>query len=726
MPHLHKLKSNSDLLFLCTVTVLIFPIVIFSYPVILRVIFSFPIILFFPGYTLVSALYPRRESMKDMERLLLSFGLSLAIVPIICFILNYTWSVALYPTLISLTLFILAMSIVVWFRRRRLSEKEILTMGLFNVFTKNIRGIKWNYRTALWILLIILSAAISLFPVDISLNAAPIQSVSIFVSLPLFAALFIVWIAVLLFLLFSKKDGSRWEKLALVCIFAWVFRDFWVIITPYGYSHDSLGHLGMVRYLQEAGKMPPGQVSYWGFPGFHLFANSLVQASGLNLFQSAQFIVFYENIIFTALLYQMSSNFLKNSSLASSATMIVLMTVPLVQHFAFIPHTFAAILSLGFIALLTRDEHRVFGTMQDRLLAIILFLASAITVFWYPMFLFFILAGRYLIQLRTKERIIDLPIILFSLIIVISWQLYFAQSFFKLLANYLPSVMNNFLTGSMFSMTLQRTALISGEGAPLWAQVIQYFWIIAIAGLGTIVGFVRLTRIRRLSSLERMEVAGILGAVLFFIIVLVTSREGYYLSNYITLARIFSALLIVRFFLWAGERLKNRLKLNIHPQKIGIALLVIVLFVVSFPSFLVEGKDISGYIVYPEEITAGEFLESKFGDGTGLTIFTNTPETADISLFYLPNAVARNPAPYYLLDDKEALFQKMDSLVQNFKEKRPYRIFVFSEKTALSSKLVFGIEINDPHWQEIKKQLADFVGEENVWSNEYYSIYIHP
>jgi uncharacterized membrane protein len=46
-------------------------------------------VLFFPGYTLISALFPRKDSLSGVERLALSFGLSIAVVPLIGLILNY-------------------------------------------------------------------------------------------------------------------------------------------------------------------------------------------------------------------------------------------------------------------------------------------------------------------------------------------------------------------------------------------------------------------------------------------------------------------------------------------------------------------------------------------------------------------------------------------------------------------------------------------------------------
>jgi len=83
-------------------------------------------ILFLPGFMLMSALYPRKE-MDELEKAALSIGLSLAIVPLIGLVLNYTpWGIRLEPIMISLALFteILAATVVVRrFRYFQLDQK---------------------------------------------------------------------------------------------------------------------------------------------------------------------------------------------------------------------------------------------------------------------------------------------------------------------------------------------------------------------------------------------------------------------------------------------------------------------------------------------------------------------------------------------------------------------------------------------------------------------------
>ncbi|GAI18944.1 unnamed protein product, partial [marine sediment metagenome] len=91
----------------------------------LRIALGLPFLLFFPGYTLVAALFPKRESLEAIERVALSFGMSIAVVPLIGLILNYTpWGIRLEPVLYSVTSFIFITSIVAWLRRKGLPEQE--------------------------------------------------------------------------------------------------------------------------------------------------------------------------------------------------------------------------------------------------------------------------------------------------------------------------------------------------------------------------------------------------------------------------------------------------------------------------------------------------------------------------------------------------------------------------------------------------------------------------
>jgi len=112
----------------------------------LRVVFGLPFVLFIPGYAFIAALFPEagtgpvddtddgadgagqsptadddsgseREGIDGIERVALSLGTSIAIVPLIGLVLNFTpWGIRLVPIVVSVSGFTLAM---VWIAARR-------------------------------------------------------------------------------------------------------------------------------------------------------------------------------------------------------------------------------------------------------------------------------------------------------------------------------------------------------------------------------------------------------------------------------------------------------------------------------------------------------------------------------------------------------------------------------------------------------------------------------
>jgi hypothetical protein len=77
-------------------------------------------VLYLPGSMLIEALYPRKEDLESLERLALSIGLSLAVVPLIGLFLNYTpWGIRLTPIVASLAVFTETMAAIALTRKYR-------------------------------------------------------------------------------------------------------------------------------------------------------------------------------------------------------------------------------------------------------------------------------------------------------------------------------------------------------------------------------------------------------------------------------------------------------------------------------------------------------------------------------------------------------------------------------------------------------------------------------
>uniref|UniRef100_UPI0025805B18 DUF1616 domain-containing protein n=1 Tax=Candidatus Borrarchaeum sp. TaxID=2846742 RepID=UPI0025805B18 len=74
-------------------------------------------VLFLSGYALTSALFPTGEEIDGIEKIALSFGLSLAVAVFDGLALNFLWAIQLIPLLVTLSIFTLVMWIIYLFRK---------------------------------------------------------------------------------------------------------------------------------------------------------------------------------------------------------------------------------------------------------------------------------------------------------------------------------------------------------------------------------------------------------------------------------------------------------------------------------------------------------------------------------------------------------------------------------------------------------------------------------
>jgi len=108
---------------------------------VIRTILGILLILFIPGYSLIAALFPKKDDLDGIERFALSFGLSIAVTPLIGLALNYTsYGIRLTPILISLSAFTIIMVFIAYFRRIRVQDDEKFYVN-FGGFINSIKGV---------------------------------------------------------------------------------------------------------------------------------------------------------------------------------------------------------------------------------------------------------------------------------------------------------------------------------------------------------------------------------------------------------------------------------------------------------------------------------------------------------------------------------------------------------------------------------------------------------
>ncbi len=131
-----SIKLPSDVLFVLIWTILTFVFVItpFLSDTFLRTLLSIPMVLFIPGYALISALFPKNDALKSIERIALSFGLSIAVVPLLGLMLNFTFGIKLIPILLSLCLYTIVFIFIAAYRREKLTREERFYVPYYRVY----------------------------------------------------------------------------------------------------------------------------------------------------------------------------------------------------------------------------------------------------------------------------------------------------------------------------------------------------------------------------------------------------------------------------------------------------------------------------------------------------------------------------------------------------------------------------------------------------------------
>ncbi len=111
----------------------------------LRFVIGLPIVIFLPGYSLQSALFPKQTDLTKTERLAISFGMSIALFSLVVLVIDrLPWGITEWPIMISLAVCILICFVFTQAARRRLhvDERFIITVHFgWKTSLSEIRGL---------------------------------------------------------------------------------------------------------------------------------------------------------------------------------------------------------------------------------------------------------------------------------------------------------------------------------------------------------------------------------------------------------------------------------------------------------------------------------------------------------------------------------------------------------------------------------------------------------
>ena len=90
--------------------------------------------LYIPGAVLTEVIYPREDDLSPLERLALSLGLSLAVLPLIGLMVSYTpWGFRLWTLIPSLSIYSLGLAFIAAYRKYRVL-RVLVESGAYSKF----------------------------------------------------------------------------------------------------------------------------------------------------------------------------------------------------------------------------------------------------------------------------------------------------------------------------------------------------------------------------------------------------------------------------------------------------------------------------------------------------------------------------------------------------------------------------------------------------------------
>jgi uncharacterized membrane protein len=156
------MRKPSLLLVIDIITVLLVLATTFTDLSFIRIILGLPFLLFFPGYVLVSALFPGDKGPEVVGRISLSVAISLASIGLIAFGLNYTPNgITLQKISYSVGAFVLVVSSIAMIRQRRISYQSAATKDKPNIELLDWRSTNKSNKALIIILGISIIAVIA-------------------------------------------------------------------------------------------------------------------------------------------------------------------------------------------------------------------------------------------------------------------------------------------------------------------------------------------------------------------------------------------------------------------------------------------------------------------------------------------------------------------------------------------------------------------------------------
>jgi uncharacterized membrane protein len=151
-----------DLVIIFLLTIICFPVVTLTEGV-LRIILGIVFLLIFPGYTMIAAIFPNKNSITGIQRAGFTIISSVALVSLVGLVLNFTpWGIRLTPIYITTSIIIVLGSGIALFRRSGLPVAERFSIPLTVRMPKWGKSNKFDRAISICLAIVVIGAVTTL------------------------------------------------------------------------------------------------------------------------------------------------------------------------------------------------------------------------------------------------------------------------------------------------------------------------------------------------------------------------------------------------------------------------------------------------------------------------------------------------------------------------------------------------------------------------------------
>jgi uncharacterized membrane protein len=500
---------------------------------------------------------------------------------------------------------------------------------------------------------------------------------------------------------------------------------FFIINCPYitlaGFDPSGLSY---VNYLLENSRFTIGDASwgYFEFPITPILGAEIVKITGLSVFTMSKAVLLLANILIPLSAYIF---YYRNTQKCFGSFLgVVIASIGAIILWALLqyrPGTIGFLFIILFLVLFSINQNRIGGNRAQVIMLVIFMVTLVLSHYITQVVFMFILLGIYLYQKWVRKDIISTNIIIFMLVIALSW--WFYQSLFT--TTWIVKQFTEFFEDtSVLSIwaILRKGQLVFGEEVPMWASIIRIFWVILLYVVPCLLALkIFFARNKKIAK-EEIELGILVGIILLVIIMTLADNGANRSSSQFLL---FSAFITPLILLRMID--KNYLSYSISKTKYVIkpaimAALAIVIVLISAPTFYAHNPSVNTMMVYDVEHALYLFVREHVDYKNELQIYTDA-DTAMLTSYYLSEKTSHIlPDPVDQANTKEEFTSKLNDFINSFHEEQRISYFLYSEKISHRSYIFFNISKQDVLWANIRYELNKY---SIIYTNSFESAYIN-